>query len=318
MRLLACTFALAFALLGCEQKRETIECSGQAMGTTWRATILPQTSSAQDANVSKLITNRLEELEAIFTNWRKESPVSRFNDSRSTEWQNVPRELAEVVQFAREISAQTQGSFDITLGPLIDLWGFGAKGRLHQVPAPETFEAARKRCGWEKVEVKMEPPMLRKTQPDVEINVSALVEGYAADDVSKRLKELGYKNFLLDIGGELLGQGQKRDGSAWKAGIQQPDEDKGVITAAIELKNEALATSGTYRQFFEVEGKSYSHVLDGRTGRPVEKRLVSVSVKSPSCFFADAWATALLSLGPDEGKALAEKLGIPVFFIAHP
>lgn len=292
------------------------EFDGTTMGTTWRATVVLSQGMAKD-DVEVVLRKRLDELEDIFSNWRTDSVVSRFNASRSTEWQAVPHELAEVVSFAQRMSEQTGGAFDVTVSPLIDLWGFGAKGRITTPPDAEAVANAKARCGWQKLEVRLAPPMLRKSQPDLQINVSALVEGYALDDLTKRLKTHGLQNFLLEVGGELFASGTKPDGAPWQVGVQRPEGGKGVVVGVMPLQNKALATAGTYRQFIESGGRRFPHVLDARTGRPVEHGLVSVSVFAESCLMADAWATALLVLGPQEGRAMADRLKLDAIFIVE-
>ena len=292
------------------------EFDGSTMGTTWHATVALSRGMTKD-DVAAALQKRLDELEDIFSNWHEDSAVSRFNASRSTEWQAVPHELAEIVSFAKGVSEQTGGAFDVTASPLIDLWGFGAAGRIMTPPDAEAVSQAKARCGWQKLGVKLEPPMLRKSQADLQINVSALVEGYALDDLTKRLKTHGIQNFLLDVGGELFASGTKLDGAPWQVGVQRPEGGKDAVVGAMPLQNKALATAGTYRQFFESGGRRFPHVLDARTGRPVEHGLVSVSVVADSCLMADAWATALLVLGPDEGRVMAEKLKLDAFFIAE-
>jgi thiamine biosynthesis lipoprotein len=302
-----------FMLPDCPRTTRLPEAGGKTMGTTWRLVL----AKGDISNASSMVQARLDELEGIFTNWREDSAVSRFNASRSTEWQSIPRELADAVVLAQRISKETQGAFDITVSPLIDLWGFGAKGRTKTIPSDEAIAAARARCGWEKIEVQTEPSQLRKIQSDVEINVAGLVEGYAVDDIVTRLHAAGHTNFLLDVGGELYASGAKPDGSPWEVGVQQPDAAKGVVTGALPLQDKALSTSGTYQQFFEVDGKRYPHILDARTGKPVSHGVVSVSVIADSCFEADSWTTALLILGPTEGRETAKRLGIDALFLAE-
>lgn len=304
---------LPLTLLSCHAPTN-MELSGQTMGTTWHATFAPQ-KIASEKTLQHLIQSRLDELDALLSNWRSDSVISRFNDSSSTDWQSVPEEVAEVVTFAQELSRETNGAFDVTLAPLIDLWGFGAHGRIKAPPGSQAIAEAQSRCGWQKLEVRLAPPALRKTEATLQINVSALVEGYASDDLVRRLRARGLKNFLLDIGGELYASGTRADGSPWQVGIQQPAAENGKVVTTLPLQNLALATSGTYRQYFESSGRPYAHVLDGRTGSPVAHDLISVSVTHKSCFNADGWATALLTLNPVEGRALADRRGVTAFFL---
>jgi thiamine biosynthesis lipoprotein len=295
---------------------------GRTMGTTWSLQVV-QTGdrlAPAPAAPAALVQSRLDELEALFTNWSPTSPVSQFNQSTTTDWQTAPRELAEVATLALELSEATHGAFDITLGPLVDLWGFGPAGRRDSPPDQAAIDQARARCGWQRLEASTNPPRLRKTHPGIQINVSALVEGYAADEIARRLEEAGFHHFLLDIGGELLARGTKADGTPWQAGIQRPSPTsaQGDSMLALPLPNRALSTSGTYRQYFESGGQRYAHVLDGRTGRPIDHGTTSVSVLADTCLEADAWATALLALGPEEGSRLAQKRGLQAFFLAVP
>lgn len=313
LRQIVLIVALPLTLISCH-KSSSLELGGKTMGTTWHGTFATQKVADEQA-LQHLIQSRLDQLEVMFSNWRSDSIISRFNDTSSTNWQSVPREVAEVVTFAQELSRETHGAFDVTISPLIDLWGFGAHGRIKTPPSEQAIADARAHCGWQKLEVRLEPPALRKTEASLQLNVSALVEGYACDDLVRRLRVQGIENFLLDIGGELYASGTKADGSKWQVGIQQPDAVRDMVATTMPLQNQALATSGTYRQFFESDKKKYAHVLDGRTGRPVPHDCVSVSVTADSCFFADGWATALLSMNPEESRALADKHGIASFFL---
>lgn len=304
------------ALIACRDRSpQVLRAEGRTMGTTWNIQLVLTESRSANSKPTDFIQNRLNELESIFTNWKPNSPVSRFNQSTSTDWQPVPRELAEVVTQAQKLSQQTGGAFDVTLGPLIDLWGFGAKGRRETPPDEVAIIKAQSQCGWQRLEVKLDPPQLRKTDPEIQINVSALVEGYAADTIVRQLEAAGHRNFLLDVGGELVARGNKADGTTWQVGIQQPEAVKGETVLRMPLVNQALSTSGTYRQYFEAGGHRYAHVLDGRTGHPINHRAVSVSVVADSCFQADSWSTALLALGPLEGTPLAQRVGVHAIYL---
>ena len=301
-------------ICGCHQQTEALHIGGKAFGTTWDATVVAFHSAAEETQLKTLIQSRLDEFDHIFSNWRPDSDVSRFNASPSTDWQRVPSELAEVVQFAIELSRKTNGAYDVTCSPLIDLWGFGPKGRVKQPPTDDAIAATLKRCGWQKLDVQTQPPMLRKRQADLEINVSSLVEGYAADEIAKRLIGSGHSSFLLNTG-EMIARGVTPEGTPWNVGIQRPFAAQGEFGTSIALRDQALATSGTYRQFFENGGKRYPHTLDARTGRPVTHDLPSVSVIDESCFKADGWATALLILGPIQGREVAKKNNLSALFI---
>ncbi|HEY2573801.1 MAG TPA: FAD:protein FMN transferase [Verrucomicrobiaceae bacterium] len=285
------------------------------MGTTWHAIVVaPLHTTLTKNDMRQLLQHRLDELDLMITNWR-DSPVTRFNASHIDDWQNVPRELMEMVRFARELSEKSDGAFDITISPLVDFWGFGPKGRVIEPPAAAEIAGAMKHVGWQQLEFREDPPALRKLDPEIKINVSAMADGYACDDLARRLRSRGWKNFLIEIGGAVIAAGTRADGNPWHAGIQRPFGAKGETVNAIELRDQAVSTSGVYRQSFDHHGTRYPHVLDARTGRPIMHHLVSVSVIHDSAFVADGWDTTLLILGPEEGRALAEKLHLDTMFL---
>ncbi len=240
------------------------------------------------------------------SHWRPESALSRFNAAPSTDWITVPTELIEVVELAQQIGADTEHALDITLAPLVELWGFGAGGRRATPPRDDEIAAAQARCGWQQLQTRHQPPALRKRRPDLHLNVSAVAEGWALDKIATQLESRGHTKFLLEIGGEILTRG------AWPVGIQTPAAPPGEAAQTLTLKDQSLATSGVYRQHFQHGDREYSHILDPRTGRPIAHPLAAVSVIHPSAAQADGYATALLVLGPEQGRQLAQKLGLQV------
>ena len=298
---------LILLLCGCERDDRLIMFSGRAMGTTWN---LRADTDAQSTHQTDL-QQKLDTWESILSHWRPDSALSRFNSSPSTDWIAVPAELIEVVELAQQIGHDTDHALDITIAPLVDLWGFGAKGKRDSSPTEAEITAAKARCGWQHLQTRHDPPALRKTRPELQINVSAVAEGWALDKITKHLESKGITNFLLEIGGEVLARGE------WRVGIQTPGAPPGEAAQTFQLKDQSLATSGVYRQNFTAEGKQRSHILDPRTGRPIEHRLTSVSVIHSSAAQADGYATALLVLGPGKGRELAQKLGLRVVWFEH-
>jgi thiamine biosynthesis lipoprotein len=293
-------------LASCEKSQET---SGKAFGTSWTL----KASSAGD--FQNPLQTELDRWEAVFSHWRPDSAVSRFNESKSTDWQSLPPEVIELVRLAKRIADDTGGALDITLAPLIDLWGFGAKGSRQVPPSDAEIENARQHCGWPLLDIRDEPPALRKKHPLLRLNLSAIAEGCALDQLAKRLEAAGVQDFLLELGGEVLARGHGPDGKPWLVGVQMPEASSKEPMQALRLENACLATSGTYRQHFEHEGKSYPHVLAPRTGKPVAHSLRSVSVKHESAALADGYATALLVLGQGRGRQVADKLGLNVLWV---
>ena len=292
----------AMLLLMCSCSREPQHLEGKTMSTTWRVTA--------DNVSAQVIQNRLDELEQIFSNWRPDSAISKWNASQSTKFQPVPREVAEVMEIALKISAQTDGAMDVTVSPLVDLWGFGAKGTITAPPSDAALTTAKSRCGYQKLELQLDPPMLRKTVPSIEINLSTLVEGYAADELAKLLSSKGCTRYLIDVGGAIVAHGQ-----TWNVGVQTPNAPDGDSLTSVPLKDMAVTTAGIYRKHFEADGFSYPHIIDPRTGRPIGGELSSVSVFNERAIIADGWDTALMVLGPEQGRSLATKVGIRGVFV---
>lgn len=272
------------------------------MGTTWSLRV----DGGAGTISPKEIQQQLDAWESILSHWQPDSALSQFNYSTSTDWVAVPAELVEVVELAQQIGNDTDHALDITLAPLIDLWGFGAKGRRDTAPTEAEIAGAKAQYGWQHLQTRHDPPALRKAIPELRLNVSAVAEGWAMDHLAQHLESKGIIHFLLEIGGEVLARGE------WRVGIQTPAAPPGESAQTLRLKDQAIATSGVYRQHFSADGKDYAHVLDPRTGSPIEHKLASVSVIHSSAAQADGFATALLVLGPQVGRQLAEKLGLDV------
>lgn len=305
---------LCFLLPSC-QPEDQAALGGKTMGTTWSLQIARPLTTGERGKLQQRLTSELDSIERVFSTWNPDSAISRFNESKSTETIPVTWPLAQVLASALDLSRQTEGAFDPTMGPLIELWGFGSGGRRTEPPTPDEISTALTKCGADKLTVTLNPPTLRKAIPDLEVNPSALVEGYAADQLRHLLKSSGYEGWLLEIGGDILADGLSPDGRPWRVGIQTPGAALNDSFSDLPLSNQALATSGTYRQRFEHGGRIYSHLIDPKTGWPIETKLVSVSVVSPSCMKADAFATALMILGRQRGEPLAQRQGLRVFWI---
>ncbi len=296
-------FALLLLLLsGCSRDEQPITLGGRTMGTTWSLKLDAEARSIRQNDLQQ----QLDAWEAIISHWQPDSAISRFNASYCTDWIAVPAELVEIVELAQQIGSDTDHALDITLAPLIDLWGFGAAGRRDTPPTDAEIASAKAKCGWQHLQTRHDPPALRKDIPELRINVSAVAEGWAMEHLAQRLESSGTSHFLLEIGGEVLARGE------WRVGVQTPAAPPGESAQTLLLKDQSIATSGVYRQHFSAAGKEYAHILDPRTGRPIEHHLASVSVINTHAIQADGFATALLVLGPDAGRRLAEKRGLRV------
>lgn len=287
------------------------EHTGKAFGTTWHL----KTADGISPEMAVKLQSQLDAWEAHISHWKPGSAVSCFNASTSTDWQNMPVEVIELVRLAEKIAQHTDGALDITIAPLIDLWGFGANGHRNSPPAASEIEKARETCGWHLLDIRDEPPALRKKHPHTQINLSSVAEGWALESLARWLEASGEHDFLLELGGEILARGHAADGKPWLVGVQAPDAPTGDSMQALRLENASLATCGTYRQRFQHEGTSYAHVLDPRTGRSVEHQILSVSVQHTSAAMADGYATALLVLGPVRGREIATRLRLNALWV---
>jgi thiamine biosynthesis lipoprotein len=312
--------ALLFGLTACTPAPEKVVLAGQTMGTYWRVSLLAEgTSEAERAGLKDTLEAALASVNASMSTWDPKATISRFNASETLEPFPIEPAFAQVVVAAQAVSAASGGAFDVTVGPLVDLWGFGAGGaRRAAPPALAAITEAQLRVGYEKLAVSETPPTLQRLAPGVEVDLSALAKGYGVDVLVERLNAAGFQHFLVDIGGEVRAQGVNDRGVPWRIGIEVPDPSaRGLVQEALPLNNQALATSGDYRNFFEANGVRYSHTVDPRTGAPIVQRVASVTVAHDTALWADAWATAMNVLGPEDGLALAERQGLPVLFILY-
>ncbi|HEY8521889.1 MAG TPA: FAD:protein FMN transferase [Gammaproteobacteria bacterium] len=298
----------AAALEACAPQPELVGFTGFAQGTTysvqWR-----RPAGVDEKALEAAVAAELDRIDALLSNYRPDSAVERINAARTTEPLAAPAELLELLDRAREVHAASAGCFDPTVRPLVALWGFD--GDAPRVPAPDALAAARRRVGLGTLE-RLDDGHLRKRIPDAEIDVSGIAQGYTAGRLARVLEDRGVRDYLVEIGGELLARGRRPDGSGWRVAVEAPAPSGAAIARVLTLPAEptALATSGSYRHFFTADGRRYSHVLDPRTGAPVDHALVSVTVLHRDPALADAWSTALLCLGPAEARAAATRANV--------
>lgn len=290
--------------------------SGPTMGTTYtvKTAQVPKgvTREALQAGVEGI----LAQINRQMSTYDSQSELSRFNQNPSTDWVAVSPELLAVIQEALRVSALTRGAFDVTVGPLVDLWGFGPQPKNDAaLPSEQAIQEVLARVGYRRIETRTDPPAIKKERADMTIDLNAIAQGYAADRVAGYLESLGIGNYLVDTGGELRVRGHNAEGALWRIAIEEPSPDRRAIERIIRLTDQGIATSGSYRNFFEKDGQRYSHEIDPQAGRPIRHNLVSVTVVHPSAAFADAVSTALMVLGSERGFKLAEEQGLAAFFI---
>lgn len=313
------TLLLASLILAaCSQnsyEHRLTEFNGIAMGTTWSVKVVDIPDTIDQATISSAIDTTLSRVNSSMSTYDADSELSKFNHNASTGWVSVSPAFAEVLDAATAVSDLTEGAFDVTVGPLVNLWGFGPEGSGRHIPDQQLIDQARARSGYKQIATRLEPPMVRKHLPNLYVDLSSIAKGYAVDQLATRLEELGVENYLVEVGGELRGRGQNARDTSWRIGIERPTATDRRVYAVVNLDGAGLATSGDYRNFFEENGRIYSHTIDPRTGYPVTHALASVTVVTSTAMQADALATALMVMGPEEGFALAEREGIAAFFI---
>ena len=290
---------------------EPLRISGKTMGSYY-AIVIDSPVNADARQLQKEFETRFADINRQMSTWDEASEISQFNRSASTDWFTVGNDFAVVVQEAKRLHVLTEGTLDCTVAPLIDAWGFGVTKR-RKIPSDEEISNALKNVGMQHLEVRIEPPSIRKAIPDLQLNLSSIAPGYAADEVCRILHSRNLKAHIVDVGGENRAGDAKAEGDAWRVGIESPLG--GDLYKVVELTDNAIATSGDYRNFFVAGGKKYSHILDPKTGRPVEDPPACVSVVHHSCMTADGLGTAMMVLGRDRGIALARRCEVDVMFL---
>jgi len=288
--------------------------TGSAMGMKWS---VKWVGDLDEAKVKAGTAAMLVDIEKQMSTYRADSEISRFNASRSTDWFPVSTNLVTAVSASLEIAGKSEGALDPTVFPLVQAWGFGPVRRVGQMPTVTEISVARVQVGYTNLPARLSPPAVRKLRPYISIDVSAVAMGLSADLAKARLSQLGGTNFLVDMGGEFAAVGDGPAGQGWPVGIEQPGSNGERIQRVITLRNQCLATSGDDRNFREINGKRYHHIIDPRTGWPAEQQVASATVIHESCLMADGWATAMIVLGANRGLEIAKRDALEVILITR-
>jgi thiamine biosynthesis lipoprotein len=300
---------------GCTRTPAELAVSGPTMGTTYSIKVASAPAGV-DAHALRVATEQvLQRIDLSMSTYREDSEISRFNASSSTDWFEVSGDLATVVDYSLEVSRQSGGAFDITVGPLVAAWGFGKTGEPIELPDEAKLAELRAQVGYQKLEARLTPPALRKSEANLRIDLNGVAPGYAVDLLAERLASMHLGHFMIDLGGEVRAQGRNGQGEAWRIAVERPIDAEPEPYAIVNLDNASVTTSGEYRHYYDRAGHRYSHTIDPRTGRPVEHSLASVVVVGPTTMHVDAWATALNVLGTEAGRKLALERAMPVMFI---
>jgi thiamine biosynthesis lipoprotein len=307
-------FVLAVFASACDQRRPAIYLAGTTMGTQYSITI-PNPGDLHSDALELEVEALLASINATMSTYDPNSELSKLNQNPSTTWIEISNSLNAVLQAARVVASDSDGAFDVTVGTLVNLWGFGPDRGAGTLPNPSALASARARVGNDKFELRAQPNAIRKQLPDLTIDLSGIAKGYSVDQLAHLLQSAGLKNFLVDIGGELRALGKNPKGQDWRIGIENPVHDGREIGRAIPLRGAGLASSGNYRNYFESDGIRYGHTIDPKTGAPVQHDLAGVTVIHSTAMLADAWATALMSLGYTAGREVANAQALAVLFI---
>lgn len=307
------------ALAGCsfEPEEKVWEISGPIFGTEYHINVVLTDNPGQLENLASGIDDVLGDVDASMSTWREDSELSRFNSRPDqSEWVGISEPLYDVLSAAMEVSVLTDGAFDITIGPVVNLWGFGPDARPETVPDEHELRLELDATGYEKLELRSDPPAIRTSEKQY-LDLSAIAKGYGVDAVARYLDSVGIGAYLVEIGGEVRVKGRKPDGQAWRLAIEEPVSERRQVHRVVALDNHAMATSGDYRNYYESEGRRFSHTIDPDTGKPITHGLASVSVIAENCMVADALATAFNVMGYERAQALATRENIAAFFIVR-
>lgn len=286
------------------------------MGTSFSITIVAPPNAIVLEGLQGEIETELARVETLASTYLPDSELSRFNRAYSSDWQTISGELCTILSEALRISRQTDGAFDLTIGPLVNLWGFGPTEMDQRLPTTAEINTALQDVGYAGLTLDCARPAARKAAPHLLVDLSGWAKGYAVDRLAQLLDDSAIENYLVEIGGEIRTRGHSANAQEFSIGIEAPIAGKATVGATLRITNAAIATSGDYRNFREINGVRYSHTIDPRTGSPIEHQLASVTVVSDTAARADAMATALLVLGPDAGMTFANDNEIAAYFIA--
>lgn len=310
---------LVFLLSACGSKTEQeypFTYSGLTEGTSFHIKVSKLPESVISEQLKHQIMELLDEINGQMSTYLEDSELSSFNQNTSTDWVPVSAPLFIVLKEAQRISQLTNGAFDVTVGPLVNLWGFGPDPTKFAAPDDALIQERLNKIGYNYLSIKEEESLaVKKTMPDLYVDLSAIAKGYTVDQVGLLLEKNGITDYMVEIGGEIRVRGKNASSEPWHIAIEQPTSNERVIEKVVGITDIAMATSGDYRNFFEANGVRFSHAIDPRTGRPITHKLASITILSKTTMEADALATAIMVLGPDEGYKFAERHNIAAFFI---
>ncbi len=306
--------SLLAALTGCWFSEPVEEFGGPTMGSTYTVKYVRSKDSPSVESLKRETDAILAEVDVQMSTYRDDSAIEQFNQAPAGTCQAMPDGVLELVDAGRLLHEQSQGALDLTLEPLLNLWGFGPKARAEKVPTAEQLVAARARVGMQ--HLRRDGQQLCK-EVDVQVDFNSIAAGYAVDKLVQRFTELGVTSYMVEVTGELKAAGKKPDGQPWRIGLEAPQDGQRVAQRVLAVDGYGISTSGDYRNYFEEEGQRYSHTLDPLTGAPITHKLAAVTVVDKSTLRADGLSTVLMVMGTERGLAFAERMGIAAFFVTR-
>lgn len=298
-----------------DSNEEVILFSGPTMGTSYSVKIVADVEEIDVEALKHDVDARLLQLNQVFSTYIDDSELMLLNQAPLDVAVPISNDLFKVLSFSQSLTKDSNGYFDMTIRPLVELWGFGKKAREGEILPQSEVDLALAKIGKNKdIELSVIQQSAIKYEP-LSIDLSATAKGYAVDEIAKLVRNKGIENYLVEIGGELRAEGEKSDSKPWVIGIEKPLVEARAIEQLVKLENISMATSGDYRNYFEVDGRRLSHIIDPKTGYPVEHKLASATVLNEDCMVADGLATAMLAMGEHYAKQLALRFNSPVYLI---
>ncbi|EKZ5694223.1 FAD:protein FMN transferase ApbE [Klebsiella quasipneumoniae] len=289
---------------------------GKTMGTFWRVSVIGVDEAKAQALRAK-VQAQLDADDRLLSTWKNDSALMRFNHAADTRPWPVSEAMADIVTLSLRIGAKTHGAMDITVGPLVNLWGFGPDKQPVATPDAQAIAAAKARTGLQHLQVINQSgrQFLQKDIPDLFVDLSTVGEGYAADHLARLMEQEGISRYLVSVGGALVSRGMNGEGKPWRVAIQKPTDRENAVQAIVDINGHGISTSGSYRNYYELDGKRISHVIDPQTGQPITHKLVSVTVIAPTALEADGWDTGLMVLGPEKAQQVVREQDLAVYMI---
>lgn len=319
----AALFGALVLLSGCDSatspqtpKSAATVLDGKTMGTFWRVSVIDLDQAKAEALRQK-VQAQLDADDLLLSTWKNDSALMRFNHSPETSPWPVSEAMADIVTMSLRIGDKTHGAMDITVGPLVNLWGFGPDKQPVKTPDPQQIADAKARSGLQHLTVinRADGQYLQKDIADLFVDLSTVGEGYAADHLARLMEQEGISRYLVSVGGALVSRGMNAEGQPWRVAIQKPTDRENAVQAIVDINGHGISTSGSYRNYYELDGKRISHVIDPQTGRPIDHKLVSVTVIAPTALEADGWDTGLMVLGPEKAQEVVREQGLAVYMI---